>query len=51
MSIIDRVRAYRLQRRLTRHLAIADMTTRRGQRTAERLRDEIESIAKREALR
>lgn len=40
MSIIARVRIYLLQRRLTRHLAIA-----------ERLHDELESIAKREALR
>lgn len=51
MSIFASIRSHRLRRRLTRHLAVADMTTRRGQRTAERLRDEIESIAKREALR
>ena len=51
MSIIARIHSYLLQRRLARQLATADMTTRRDQRAAERLRDEIDAIARREALR
>lgn len=51
MNIFDRIRAARVRRRLTRHLATADMTTRRDQRAAERLRDEIDAIARREAMR
>lgn len=51
MRIIACIHTYLLQRRLARHLATADMTTRRGQRTAERLRNEIEAIAWREAQR
>lgn len=50
-SITQRIRAAILKHKLARHLATADMTTRRDQRQAERLRDQIEAIARREALR
>lgn len=51
MSLIARIHSYVLQRRLARHLATADMETRRDQRAAERLRDQIDAIARREAMR
>lgn len=51
MRIFTKFSEWRLRRRLVKHLAVADMATRRGQVKAERLRDEIDAIARREALR
>lgn len=51
MSLIARIHSYVLQRRLAKHLATADMATRKGQRDAERLCVQIDAIARREAMR